>query len=214
MVLYGYLSNRMLQSETPAIGVVERSPGRLVTYSVMDILEDCGAMSSALKRRIDDLLRQYGVTDDLLFGCVLKEREYLSPVTVRKIPMNRATDDWRPVVGQFLQPKATLLKPSDGTFPLRLELNFAASDHIENELRPIAYHTARLLPRYAFPVGLDIVDKYAKVPDWMSHAVGAAGSAALLRQALELTDDAKVIAAFRRQLMGRPRDFFFRPTAH
>lgn len=213
MVLYGYLSNQMLRAATPAVGVVERSPGRLVTYSVMDTLEDRGVMSTELKRRIDALLRQYGVTDDLLFGCVLKEREYLSPVTIRKIPQNRATPDWQPVVRQFLQPRATLLKPSDSTFPLRLELNYLAADLIEGNAS-IAYHTARLLPRYAFPVGLDIVDKYAKVPDWMSRAIGAAGSAALLKRALELTDDPRMIAAYRRQLIGRPRDFFFRPSAH
>lgn len=213
MVLYGYLSNRMLRCDTPAIGVVERSPGRLVTYSVMDTLEDRGVMSTTLKKRVDELLRQYGVTDDLLFGCILKEREYISPVTIRKIPQNRATDDWRPVVRQFLQPRATILKPSDNTFPLRLELNYAAANQIETNAS-VAYHTARLLPRYAFPVGLDIVDKYAKVPDWMSRAIGAAGSASLLKRALEISDDPKVIAAYRRQLIGRPRDFFFRPSVH
>jgi hypothetical protein len=32
------------------------------------------------------------------------------------------------------------------------------------------YQYARLLPNYAFPVGLDVVDKFAKVPKWMVEA--------------------------------------------
>lgn len=32
------------------------------------------------------------------------------------------------------------------------------------------YLYARLLPGYGFPVGLDIADKYARVPGWMMDA--------------------------------------------
>ena len=35
-----------------------------------------------------------------------------------------------------------------------------------------AYLYARLLPGYGFPVGLDIVDKYAHVPAWLTSAYG------------------------------------------
>lgn len=37
-------------------------------------------------------------------------------------------------------------------------------------------HTSRLLPSYGFPVGLDIVDKFAKVPARMSRGVKGQGS--------------------------------------
>jgi hypothetical protein len=35
-----------------------------------------------------------------------------------------------------------------------------------------AYRYARLLPGYGFPVGLDVADKYAHVPQWMTDAYG------------------------------------------
>ena len=32
------------------------------------------------------------------------------------------------------------------------------------------YLYARLLPNYGFPVGLDVADKHAHVPNWMTNA--------------------------------------------
>ena len=32
------------------------------------------------------------------------------------------------------------------------------------------YLYSRLLPNYGFPVGLDIADKFAHVPNWMTRA--------------------------------------------
>ena len=33
-----------------------------------------------------------------------------------------------------------------------------------------SFEYANLLPNYAFPIGLDIVDKYAAIPGWMTKA--------------------------------------------
>ena len=105
------------------------------------------------------------------------------------------------------------MKVHDATCPVRLEMNQAAHAQ-EAQVVSLTYHTARLLPRYAFPAGLDIVDKSAKIPDWMTHAVSRAGAAALMRKAIEYSDDPLVLAQVRRVLAGQPRDFFYRPTAH
>lgn len=61
---------------------------------------------------------------------------------------------------------------SETTEPIRIEtLPELGDDQIEQcALR--AYRYARLLPGYGFPVGLDIVDKYAHVPEWMTNAYG------------------------------------------
>ncbi len=40
------------------------------------------------------------------------------------------------------------------------------SDQVEILRRVCRY--ADLLPGYAFPIGLDIVDKYARIPPWMT----------------------------------------------
>lgn len=211
MAVYAVIIRTILASSTPAVGVVERGVGRPLTLAVLDTIKDRHLVDEKFAKRFQSLLTHYGITDDLLFGCVLKQGEYITPVTVKKNPVNRARDRWQPVVKQFGNPRATLLKPQDGTFPLRLEMNSAAADRSE-EVISLAYHTARLLPRYAFPVGLDIVDKFAKVPDWMTKAVSTAGAAALLRRAVEEADDPAFISAVRRELAGQPRDFFFRPS--
>jgi hypothetical protein len=211
MAVYAVIIRRILDASAPCVGVVERGVGRQVASSILTTLQDRGIVSDAVARRVQGLLKHYGISDDLLFGCVLKQGEYTSPVTLKKNPPNRAHDRWQLVVRQYGNPRATMIKPHDGAFPLRLELNNLATERID-EIASVAYHTARLLPQYAFPVGLDIVDKYAKVPDWMARAVGHTTAAALLRHAVEHNDDPQFLAAVRRQVAGQPRDFFFRPT--
>ena len=76
----------------------------------------------------------------------------------------------------------------------------------------LIFHMSRLLPGYAFPVGLDIVDKYAKVPNWMSRSVTAAHATALLKKAIR-SGDPKVISFAKRVLSTKGRDWLFRPTA-
>src|SRR6185437_2089907 len=113
---------------------------------------------------IQRIIDRYEILDDFLFGCVLEEGEYLEPILLVKNHEHRPVDKCRPVVRQYPAPHATVIKTSAATFPYRVEMNPAAHSASDRLLR-LLYHTSRLLPRYAFPVGLDIVDKYAKVPD-------------------------------------------------
>lgn len=210
--IYALIVKTIFESATPAVGVVERSVGTQVARSLLETLADRGAIKQARAKKIQELISEYGISDDLLFGCILEQGQYFSPpITIRKNPANRAHPKWEPVVRQYANPRATILKTQDGTFPLRIETNGAAAQSIER-VASIAYHTARLLPRYAFPVGLDIVDKYAKVPDWMSRAVSTAGAAALMKRAMEHEDDPVFLTQVRRALAGQPRDFFYRPS--
>ena len=48
--------------------------------------------------------------------------------------------------------------------------------------------TARLLPNYGFPVGLNVVDKFAKIPNWMSKASRRYYATHLLKQAVKSKD--------------------------
>lgn len=209
---YALLIKTIFQSDVPAIGVVERSVGTPVTNAVLKTLQDRGKIKPDRAKKIQDNIKEYGLDDDLLFGCILDEGQYISPpVRLEKNPPRRAHPRWELVVKQYEHPRATILKPNYGTFPLRIETNTAAADQIAHVVS-VAYHTTRLLPRYAFPVGLDIVDKYAKIPDWMSKAVSTAGAAALLKKAMEHDDDPAFVSQVRRALAGQPRDFFYRPT--
>lgn len=211
MAIYGFTLRALDASPISIAGVIERPTGRFVTNRVLETLKDDGLINSAYIDRVQKELDRYDITDDFLFGCILSAGEYIKPVRIQKNKTHGARDNWKPVVRQYLLPNAFLLKTDDMNFPFRVEMNQAAANNVDFLAR-FLYHTARLLPRYAFPAGLDIVDKYAKVPDWISRGVSAELSAAVLRRALR-TGDANIVTQIRLLLAGGPRDFFFRPSA-
>ena len=97
-------------------------------------------------------------------------------------------------------------------FHSRVEFNREFSTKKIHEVMKLVYHTSLLLPRYAFPVGIDIVDKYAKIPDWMSKGISAHLAANVFRYCLQ-EGDIGTLQLMRTLLSRSPRDFFFRPKA-
>jgi len=209
MAVYGFVARRLYEHSVPIVGVVERSAGRWLAEAVLDAAIEGRLIKDSYKRKVLDLLRKYNISDDFLFGCVLNDGEYLTPSTIAKNNPRRARERWHDVVGQYPHPKATVLKTAGTSFPFRIELNAAAAVDYRKVVGLI-YHTARLLPRYAFPVGLDIVDRYAKVPDWLSKGVSARLGAAVLERAVD-QGDPRLVAQLRQFLAHTPRDFFYRP---
>jgi hypothetical protein len=59
---------------------------------------------------------------------------------------------------------------SETTEPIRVEFFSGLDGAQDSEAARRVYLYSRLLPRYGFPVGLDIVDKYAHVPAWLTNA--------------------------------------------
>lgn len=211
MAVYCYLLSKSLTCKVPLLGVVERSPGHSVTSAVLQSLEDDGVIREAYRKKVERIMEKYRITDTFLFGCLLDRGEYFTPISVNKNNERRAHEEWKAVVRQYARPFSTLIKTEESMPPFRVEMNPSALAE-ESSMMQLTYHTARLLPKYAFPVGLDIVDKYAKVPDWISRGISAGLASTVMRTALQ-DGDAKVIAQVRRFLAGEPRDFFYRPSA-
>lgn len=211
MAIYAYLAKAIFNTQVPIAGIVERAASRPVANAILSTLVSEGAIESRYVERLQHLMDKFDITDELLFGCILQEGEYLSPVPIAKAAGHRSREHWQPVVAQLPRPFATMLKTDSSSFPFRIEMNQAAFISASWVMR-LVYHTARLLPRYAFPVGLDIADKYAKVPDWISKGVSLELSSFVLRRALR-TGDPHLVAQVRRLLSTSPRDFFFRPRA-
>jgi len=209
MAVYGYIIRRICESAVPFVGVVERGPGIWLATAVLDHAVGSHVVTADYKRKVINLLRRYGISDEFLFGCILAEGEYVTPVMIMKNEPRRAREIWKLVVEQYPNPYATILKTTDVSFPFRIEMNPAGREQ-EAVLMRLLYHTARLLPRYAFPVGLDIVDKYAKVPDWLSRNISARLAASVLNRAMA-EGNARLIAQVRQLLAHTPRDFFYRP---
>lgn len=104
---------------------------------------------------------------------------------------------------------STYVKPSDASQPFRVEAFEDVRDF--ETIVALVVHTSRLLPSYGFPVGLDIVDRYAKVPAWMSKGVRSRHSIELLRTALA-SGDPRALTFAKRMLASKGRDWLFRPT--
>ncbi len=109
--------------------------------------------------------------------------------------------------------KGTYIKVTENTEPIRVEVFSAlGADQVKEAVRRV-YLYSRLLPNYGFPVGLDIADKYAHVPNWMTEAYTK-----LIRHTLSVSmqkgeiNDEEMRRVLVQTIYMTPRDWFLRPT--
>ena len=131
------------------------------------------------------LLDRLGYTDTLLLAMLLRPGEYSEPWEIDKYSGLRRGDVSLPGEAGTSRVDFAPLKPgkigfprvvgcyvhvSETTEPVRVEVfQSLGHDQIVEVARRV-YLYARLLPGYGFPVGLDIADKYAHVPSWLTDA--------------------------------------------
>jgi hypothetical protein len=149
------------------------------------------------------------ITDSLLFRCVLEPGEALAPVEIDRNEMRRAPDAWKDVIIHYPKPFVSYLQPTEWNSPVRLEI-FDRDLTTFAKTAELVYHCSLLLPRYAFPAGLDIVDKFARIPDWMSRTINANTAVLALKQAMYKGDE-RLFDALRRMLCGSDREWLLRP---
>lgn len=149
------------------------------------------------------------ITDSLLFRCVLEPGEALVPVELNRNDLRRAPEAWKDVIREYPKPWVSYLQPTEWSAPIRIEV-FEKDKENFLPTATLVMHSALLLPHYAFPVGLDIVDKYAHIPNWMSRPVHTFTAVRALRAALESKDE-KLFDSLRRLLCGSSREWLFRP---
>ena len=63
------------------------------------------------------------------------------------------------------------VRTSPFNLPFRVEFPAWLSSEDHEKLMANIFAFSQFLPRYAFPINLDTVDKLAKVPQWMSQAM-------------------------------------------
>lgn len=149
------------------------------------------------------------ITDSLLFMLTLQPGEALRPVPIDRNEMRRAPQAWQDVIQHYPQPQVSYLQVSEWSSPVRIEMFAKDLPHFM-ETASLVLHSALLLPRYAFPVGLDIVDKFARIPNWMSRPVNTNTAVTAMKRALD-TGDTALFDALRRMLCGSSREFLLRP---
>lgn len=212
------------QSDAVVCGVIEReSTTTSVCRAVLDSLEDDTIRGllpvppaewkhwfrNAIDPSGDDEFEGQRITDSLLFRCVLEPGEALAPVAIDRNEERRAPDAWKSRITQYPKPLVTYLQATQWSSPIRVEL-FSKDRSRFGEIVKFVLHCSLLLPRYAFPVGLDIVDKFARIPDWMSRPVNTHTAVCAMRAALD-NGDSRLFDALRRMLCGSGREFLLRP---
>lgn len=178
----------------------------------------------------DALLSRLGYTDTLLLSMVLQPGEASEPWSVGKYGGLRAGNvevngeafetpfNFQPLAPPspfgFPRVRGCYVSVSETTEPVRVEVfEDLGADQIEEAARRVCLYSA-LLPGYGFPVGLDVADKYAKVPAWLTDAY-----AKLIRHHLGVSlqrgdvSDAEMRRLIVQAIYMTHRDWIFRPDA-
>ncbi|MEE7505127.1 hypothetical protein MMR14E_18800 [Methylobacterium mesophilicum] len=210
--LYRDILEKCRLSGPVVAGVVERDGGgRRFIKNLLDRMISSGKLDNARRVKVDRFLKGYGLSDTQLLDLILREGEYVVPIPVNRQgdadEQNKWPNEWKEIIGLFPAALTSFIKPSERVQPLRVE-TFEGTPTAD--LLSLVLHTSRLLPRYGFPVGLDVVDRYAKVPDWMGRQIATGHKVNLLRKAFA-TDNDKVRDFSIRMLSATGRDWLYRP---
>jgi hypothetical protein len=213
VALYANLLERTRGTGIPVVGVVERSIGRDPVFirRVLSHLVKKELLQERDARNLEKEIISYGLNDSSLLDVVLGDGEYVEPIPVdRQGPASKWPEDWKFAIENYPKVLTTYLKPSALVTPFRVE---AFEDIVGHEaVLELIFHTSRMLPSYGFPVGLDIVDRFAKVPAWLSRGVKGQHQIVLLKRALA-SDDPRAISFAKRVLAAKGRDWLFQPSA-
>ncbi len=210
--IYLWIIKKFAAASIPIVGVVERANSISYSEAILNMLSNDGEITESLYKSLRNKILKYNLGDEFLFGCILNEGEYLEPIRFIKNIEHQAHDEWRQVVGQFPPTYAAMLKTSANRFPFRVEFNKEFPGNEVMKVMSLLYHTSLLLPLYSFPVGIDIADKYAKIPDWLSRGISANLTASVLLKAMN-TGNERILRQVRQLLALSPRDFFYRPKS-
>lgn len=173
------------------------------------------------------LLDRLGYNDALLIAMLLQPGQYTEDWEIRKYEGLRSGnvtlpgtpgaevvrfDALRPGEYGFPRIQGCYVHVSEITEPVRIEVFNELGEQQIPEVSRRAYLYSRLLPGYGFPVGLDIADKYAHVPAWLTEAYGK-----LIRYHLGVSlqqgdiSDAEMRRILVQAIYMTHRDWLFRP---
>ncbi len=174
------------------------------------------------------LVDRLGYNDAMLLALLLRPGQYTEPWPIERFddlrPMAVRLPDSPGVVsvdysalrpGPLGSPRVlgSYLMVSESTDPLRVEtFDDLGADQVDRAARRACLY-ARLLPGYGYPVGLDVADKLARVPAWLTDAYGK-----LIRYHLAAglargeVGDAELRRALLQAIYVTHRDWLFRPT--
>jgi hypothetical protein len=175
--LQDHIIKRAAQKDVLLCGVVERSFGRSITKYVVKrmldhepevfsaLLDSLSIDSKAAGVQADAILDATRYNDAVLLALALDRGEQLEWYQVE--PTLKIRDERTAL---FPAVQTTFVRTTAAKYPMRIEAPASCDANQLNEIVARAFDYANLLPNYAFPIGLDIVDKFSAVPGWMTKA--------------------------------------------
>jgi NurA domain len=223
------------EKSTTICGVVERTSSTEILHRVIfdDFDEIYAANKSWMEKAVGfplnkmdglDIIRytkafldNLGYTDQLILGSILGPGEYLHPIESR---VNRSQEENRKlgldtgfISGMsemekvIPRAKFTYVRTSEFNSPFKVEFPYdTPSDKFEYLMKAV-YAFSQFLPQYSFPINLDVVDKVAKVQNWVSNAMYSM----ILNEIYESYSQDKQNAGLGLLLAGKGRDWDLRP---
>lgn len=229
LVVYIFLMHQLSKSKVPILGCVERSSSSMCTQITVR-----NFINSKMDR--DDILSQidqYDLTDDKLFGFILKEAQFTEPVNwVNEYDNNIKNNSFKlpeiskqiygSIVDSMPLTKGCMMNCEYTKLPFRVEVINNEEKYSNQELMELVYNTSITCGEYLFPVGLDIVDKHVKIPNSVNklatrqYALKAYGEA-LKHDINESKSSGEFTGRYLHHSMKvlaghNGRDFFYRPN--
>ena len=200
------------KSPFPIYGVVETAVSAAYTKNLLYSFKSKGIISDKDYRETIDTIIKYRITDANLFEIILKKNQALKPIEIQKqFYGNKIIQRsmWDDLIEQYPKIFMGYVKVTDNQAPIRIEtLNYPT-----NLISDFSYILAvsKLLPNYGYPVGLNVVDRFVKISNWMSKASRNYFTTHLLKQAINNKDKNTVSLALK-ILSKKNRAWMNRPT--
>ncbi len=146
-------------------------------------------------------ITRYKINDGTLLELILSDGQALKPLEVEKQIPSKAWGDWDVQMNSFPKTFIGYLRTNSHQSPIRIE-SLINSDNLKKDYEYILA-SSKLLPNYGFPVGLDVVDKAAKIPAWLGRAAKSYYSKYYLDLAIESNNNKNVSSALKMLQGGR-----------
>jgi hypothetical protein len=130
------------------------------------------------------IVEHYGLRDEIVLGELLDYGEMISPYISeeKKKGIQRTYAGWETFIPDVV---CSYIRVSDKRLPFRVEFPsfFNENDILRTSSMVLLFSS--LLPHYAFPVNLDVVDKMARIPRWLKEVFMSRIRAGLISYMLE-----------------------------
>ena len=155
----------------PIYGVLETAISSAYTRNLLYAFKKKGLLSQKDYDETINVIKEYRITDNNIFEVILKKNQALKPLEIQKqfygskiIQKSR----WDEKIIEYPNVFVGFIKVNDFQSPIRIE----SYNYPKNLVNDFSYILAvsKLLPSYSYPVGLHVVDRFVKIPQWMKKA--------------------------------------------